>query len=482
MQAAEAALPGLVRHHRSPYRVTAGRVAGQGQEVPAQARQVSDQVFLPVTHLSARCDDHSPTGHREARHRDESGGNVTTNPPEKPDVLSEEFAQDPHKYYKIMRDHYPVLHDEASGYYFVTRYNDVARIYKDSVAFSNENYAFQMEPVIGKTLIQMSGREHAVNRHLVTPALRGNYLQELLPQVDELAKEMIDEFRHSSQIDLIEKFTKWFPINVIVKMLDLPHDDLPKFHDWYSSLMAFLANLTNDPEVHAWGMRTQRDYPAYILPIIAERRRNPGTDLISRLTQAEIEGEQFSDEQIKALIGLLLIAGGETTDKAIASTLKYLIQHPEQLAAVRADPTLATQALVETLRYHPPVQIILRTATEDIDVSGTAIPKGSVVACVNGAANRDERRFNDPDKFDIFREDVNMNQAFVGSADHIAFALGRHFCVGSLLAKREAETAINQLLQAMPDIRFAGGKEPVDAGMFTRGPERLDVEFTPVTQ
>ncbi len=406
---------------------------------------------------------------------------TTTTVPKKPNVLSEDFGRDPHKYYRIMRDHYPVLHDEVSGYYFVSRYDDVARIYKDSTGFSNENYGFQMEPVIGKTLIQMGGREHTVNRRLVTPALRGNYLNELLPEVDKLAREMIDEFRGSGRVDLVEQFTKWFPINVVVTMLDLPREDLPKFHDWYSSLMAFLSNLTNDPEIRAWGMRTQKAYPAYILPIIAERRKNPGTDLISRLTQEEIEGEQFSDEQIKALIGLLLIAGGETTDKAIASTLKYLLLHPEQLEAVKKDPSLATQALAENLRYHPPVQIILRTSTADIEVAGTVIPAGSVVACVNGAANRDERRFENPEEFNIFRKDLNTNQAFAGSADHIAFALGRHFCVGSLLAKREAEMAINQILAAMPDIRFADGVVPDDVGLFTRGPERLVVEFTPVS-
>ncbi|HVW42771.1 MAG TPA: cytochrome P450 [Amycolatopsis sp.] len=394
-----------------------------------------------------------------------------------PDVLSDEFAQDPHKYYKIMRDHYPLLHHEVSGYYFVSRYEDVARIYRDSQAFSNENYAFQMEPVIGKTVIQMSGREHTVNRKLITPALRGRYLDDLLPKVDQLATEMIAEFPAQRPVDLVESFTKWFPINVIVKMLDLPKDDLPKFHDWYSSLMAFLSNLTQDPEIHAWGMRTQRDYPAYILPIIADRRANPGDDLISRLCYTELEGERLSDEQIKALIGLLLIAGGETTDKAIASTIKHLLQHPEQLDSVRADPSLATRALVENLRYHPPVQIILRTATADVDVAGGVIPANSVVACVNGAANRDERRYSDPDRFDIFREDVSVDHAFVGSADHIAFALGRHFCVGSLLAKREAETALTQLFEKYPDIRFADGFEPKDVGLFTRGPEKLLVEL-----
>ncbi len=401
---------------------------------------------------------------------------MTTTTPAMPDVLSAEFAENPHKYYKIMRDHYPLLHHEASGYYFVSRYEDVARVYRDSDVFSNENYGFQMEPVIGRTVIQMSGREHAVNRQLITPALRGQYLNDLLPEVDKIAEEMIaklDDEAEDGVVDVVESFTKWFPINVIIRMLDLPAADLPKFHDWYSSLMAFLANLTQDPAIHEWGMRTQRDYPAYILPIIAERRQNPGDDLISRLCQTELEGETLSDEQIKALIGLLLIAGGETTDKAIASTLKHLMLNPEQLEAVKADPALATQALVENLRYHPPVQIILRTATQDVEVAGGLIPAGSVVACVNGAANRDERQYPDPDRFDIFRDDISLKSAFGGSADHIAFALGRHFCVGSLLAKREAETALNLLLAKYPDLHFPDGYEPQDAGLFTRGPESL---------
>lgn len=396
-----------------------------------------------------------------------------------PDILSPEFALDPHPYYKVMRDSYPLVHHEASGYYFLTRFADVERAYKDSEAFSNDNYRFQMEPVIGRTVIQMSGAEHTVNRSLITPVLRGRYLDSFLPRVDAIATDAIDRFRQDGKVELIEQFTKWFPINVVVEMLDLPREDLPIFHEWYSSLMAFLSNLTKDPDIHAWGMRTQKSFPAYILPIIAERRKRPGADLISRLTASEIEGENLDDEQIKALVGLLFIAGGETTDKAIATCFKNLLLNPDQLEAVRADPALAIKAIAESLRFHPPVQIILRTATVDVEVSGGVIPAGSTVGCVNGAANRDERRFDDPDRFDIFRSDLNIQSAFTGGADHIAFALGRHFCVGSLLAKREMETSINRLLEAMPDVRFAEGFTPADVGLFTRGPASLHLEFTP---
>jgi pulcherriminic acid synthase len=396
-----------------------------------------------------------------------------------PDILSAEFAFDPHPYYQVMRDHYPLLHHEASGYYFITRYEDVAHAYKDSIAFSNANYGFQMEPVIGRTVIQMAGREHSVNRQLITPALRGRYLDSFFPRVHQNAQDMISRFRGDGKVELIEQFTKWFPINVIVDMLELPHTDLPKFHNWYSSLMAYLSNLTRDPDIQEWGMRTQREYPEYILPIIAARRAQPGSDLISRLCASEIEGEMLTDEQIKALLGLLLIAGGETTDKAIASTFRNLLEHPDQLDQVRADPSLATRAIAESLRYSPPVQIILRTATSDVEVSGGTIPAGSTVGCVNGAANRDERRYADPDTFDIHRSDLTVEQAFSGAADHVAFALGRHFCVGSLLAKREMETAVTQLIEAMPDVRFAEGFTPRDVGLFTRGPSELWLEFTP---
>lgn len=396
-----------------------------------------------------------------------------------PDILSPEFALDPHPHYKIMRDHYPLLHHEASGYYFITRYDDVARAYKDSEAFSNVNYGFQMEPVIGRTVIQMGGHEHATNRALITPTLRGKQLDAFLPQVDANAEHLIDGFRHEGKAELIAQFTKWFPINVVVDMLDLPREDMPIFHNWYSSLMAFLSNLTSDPDIHAWGMKTQKEYPEYILPIIEARRRNPGVDLISRLTQAEIDGDTFSDEQIKALIGLLFIAGGETTDKAIANCIRHLMENPEQMAELRADPRLVTNAIAESLRFAPPVQIILRTATNDVEVSGGTIPAGSTVGCVNGAANRDERRFSEPDTWNMHRTDLTVEQAFSGAADHIAFALGRHFCVGSLLAKREMETSIVKLLAAMPDLRWADGFTPQDVGLFTRAPRELWVEFTP---
>ena len=398
---------------------------------------------------------------------------------EAPDILSAEFARDPYPSYRVMRDEFPLLQHPTSGHYLLSRFDDVSHAYKDAQTFSSENFAKQMEPVIGRSVIQMGGHEHSVNRKLITPALRGRYLDSYLPKVEQRASELISLFAADGEVELVEQFSKWFPINIVVDMLDIPKADLPKIQNWYSSLMAFIANVAQDPEVHAWGMRTQQEYPAYMLPIIAERRLSPGDDLISRLCATELDGEILTDEQIKALIGLLLLAGGETTDKAIAGTMSNLIQNPEQLAEVRADRSLVTQAVAENLRLNSPVQIILRTTTCEVEMAGGVIPEGSIVALMMGAANRDERRFANPDVFDLHRADLNFAQAFSGAADHVAFGGGRHFCVGSLLAKREMESSVLQLLDAMPNVRFRDGVVPSEVGFFTRGPHEMHLEFDP---
>lgn len=394
-----------------------------------------------------------------------------------PDILSPEFAADPSGFFQRMRDRYPVFRHEASGYWFLSRHDDVRRAL---VELSTKHQEWQLEPVIGRSLGAMSGREHSTHRSLVTPAFRGRELGErFLPVIAECADQLIGGFAADGHVDLVAQFTRWYPINVISTMLDLPAADHGKFRDWYSSFMAYLSNMTGDPEVAAWGRRTGREFPEYILPIIRQRRAAPGTDLLSRLCTAAIDGVQLSDDNIRSFVGLLLIAGGETTDKVIASLFRNLLDNPTQLEAVRQDRSLIESALVETLRFSPPVNIVLRTAIEDVEFCGRTIPAESTVACVVGAANRDERRFADPDVFDLHRPDGDAPAGFTGSAAHLAFGSGRHFCVGSILAKTEVVTATNKLLDVMPDMRYTPGFVPVDEGVFTRAPGSLHIEFTP---
>ncbi|MFB7482012.1 cytochrome P450 [Streptomyces anulatus] len=382
-----------------------------------------------------------------------------------------------------MRQDAPLLWHEATGSYIVSRYEDVERVFKDKEGeFTTENYDWQIEPVHGRTILQLSGREHAVRRALVAPAFRGSDLREkFLPVIERNSRELIDTFRDAGSVDLVADYATRFPVNVIADMLGLDKSDYDRFHGWYTAVIAFLGNLSGDPEVTRAGERTRVEFAEYMLPIIRERREAPGDDLLSTLCTAEVDGVRMGDEDIKAFCSLLLAAGGETTDKAIAGIFTNLLRHPEQLEAVRADRTLIPRAFAETLRYTPPVHMIMRKSATEVALGGGTVPAGSTVTCLIGAANRDEDRYRNPDAFDIFREDLTATNAFSAAADHLAFALGRHFCVGALLAKAEVEIGVGQLLDAMPGLRLADGFDPVERGVFTRGPQSLPVRFTPVS-
>jgi pulcherriminic acid synthase len=297
--------------------------------------------------------------------------------------------------------------------------------------------------------------------------------------IERNARELIEAFAADGSADLVAQFATWFPINVIVDMLGLPREDHARFHGWYTSIIGFLSNLTQDPEVAAAGLRTREELAAYMIPIIQERRENPGDDLLSALCTAEIDGTSMSDEDIKAFVSLLLAAGGETTDKAIAGVFRNLLANPDQLAAVQADRELIPAAFAETLRFTPPVHMIMRQPSADVELSGGTVAAGKTVTCLIGAANRDTERYTDADRFDVFRADLTTANAFSAAADHLAFALGRHFCVGALLAKAEIEVGVNQLLDALPDLALAEGETAEEQGLFTRGPASLRVTFTP---
>ncbi|MGW5066706.1 cytochrome P450 [Streptomyces cyaneofuscatus] len=403
--------------------------------------------------------------------------------PQVPDILSPGFEANPYQAYRLMRDEFPLFKHEATGSYVISRYDDVAYVFKDRKGeFTTENYDWQIEPVHGRTILQLSGGEHAVRRALVAPAFRGSDLREkFLPVIERNSRTLIDGFRASGSVDLVADYASRFPVNVIADMLGLDKADHTRFQGWYTAVIAFLGNLSGDPEVARAGERTRVEFAAYMLPIIRERRTNPGDDLLSTLCTAEVDGVRMSDEDVKAFCSLLLAAGGETTDKAIAGIFANLLRHPEQLEAVRADRSLIPQAFAETLRYTPPVHMIMRQAATDVELSGGTVPAGATVTCLIGAANRDESRYRDPGTFDIFRTDLTTTTAFSAAADHLAFALGRHFCVGALLAKAEVETGVGHLLDAMPDLRVADGFDPAEHGVFTRGPKTLPLRFTPVS-
>jgi pulcherriminic acid synthase len=398
--------------------------------------------------------------------------------PQPPDILSPQFAADPYPSYRVLRRHYPLHYHEGTGSWLISRYEDVERAFRDPV-FTTDNYDWQLEPVHGgRTIVQMSGHEHAVRRALVAPAFRGRELRErFLPVIERNARELIDAFRDHEQAELVDQFATRFPVNVIVDMLGLDRSDHDLFHAWYAAVVGFFANLGQDPLIAEAGLRAGAELRAYLLPVIARRRAEPGDDLLSSLCTAEIDGTRMTDQDITSFVSLLLSAGGETTDKAITGMFRNLLADPDQLAAVRADRGLVPAAFAESLRHSPPLQMIMRQTAAEVTLSCGTVPAGATVTCLIGAANRDESRYADPDAYDVFRTDLTTANAFSAAADHLAFALGRHFCVGALLAKAEVEVGANQLLDAFPDMSFADGEPPPETGVFVRGATALPLRL-----
>jgi cytochrome P450 len=194
-----------------------------------------------------------------------------------------------------------------------------------------------------------------------------------------------------------------------------------------------------------------------------------------------VEGQRLSNDEIVHFAMLMIFAGGETVEKTMATFLRNLVAHPGQLAALQADWKLFDRALAESLRFTAPTHMIPRRLRGDVTVSGGTIPAEAEVICFLASANRDERRFADADRFDIFRNDLDAESAFNTAARHAAFGMGRHFCLGAMMAKIEVEIAVKRLVGATGEVCFADGAPPPDQGLFLRGPAALSLRFAPTT-
>jgi len=423
---------------------------------------------------------------------------TTTTPPTPPLVLSDEHERDPYETYRILRAHFPVHYDESTDIWLVSRMDDLRALFKRKDVTS-ENYEFQIGQFHGRTLIEMEGKEHTSHRRLLNPFLHSGGLVDFVPKIRATAASILTPIvrREAAnvssalarsiaangrpvQFDLVSEFTAIYPITVTREMLGVPEDMHDTLVRWYENIADAISNLAQDPEPHERGMQTRAEIREFFIPLIQERRKGDGDDLVSQVARADVGGLRLTDEEICAFISLVIVAGGETTDSALASLFKLLIEHPDQLAAVYRDRGLILDAFAEQLRFAPPVHMILRMTAAEIEIGGVRIPKGAKLGMVLASANRDERKFADPERFDIHREDNNTGRAFRASADHISFADGRHFCVGNALAREEVEIAVDALLDCMAGPpRFADGFEARETGVWFRAPHRLEIAFDP---
>ncbi|MFJ6050623.1 cytochrome P450, cyclodipeptide synthase-associated [Streptomyces sp. NPDC092307] len=396
-------------------------------------------------------------------------------------VLSEDFAAAPDRYFAALRERAPVHYEPEIDSYFVSRHAHVKRVLTDHELFTTEMLQVRAEPVMrGPVLAQMTGAEHTAKRRIVVRAFTGSALQDQIHVIRANAAALMAPFLPLGRVDLVNDFGKPFAIHATLDVLGLDRKDWQQVAVWHGGVAEFITGLNLTPERRRHCVEHAEQLEAYLLPVIEERRRNPGDDLISQLCTAEFDGIAMSDRDVTALIINVLVASTEPADKTLALLFKHLIDHPEQLAQVRRDPDLLDAAIAETLRYTPPVQLIPRQAKEDTVLAGTTVPAGATVFCMIGAANRDPDAFTAPDTFDIHRPDLGTARSFTAAAQHLAFGTGLHQCVGAAFARAELETVAAMLLPLLDQVRYSPGFRYQEAGLYTRGPVALSLDFTPV--
>ncbi|SDP98952.1 cytochrome P450, partial [Lentzea jiangxiensis] len=288
-----------------------------------------------------------------------------------------------------------------------------------------------------------------------------------------LAVRTSGRIRRTGDADLVSVFCAGLSIQVMARVLGLPAEDTDLLRPWASAGMAYVSDHRQDPATLRRGLDARDDLYAYLAPQISRRRTDPGDDLLSVLCTTPVDGRLLTDDEVSGSCALLLAAGADTAGKGLALFLSNLVDHPDVLAELHADPSLIDAAWAESLRRDPPTHMVLRQTTEAVDLPSGRVPAGATVACILASANRDPRQFAEPDRFDIHRL-TNVDREFAASAGHVAFGAGRHFCLGAHLARLLGRT-VPVLLAELPGLRWSDGFTPVSTGLISRAPKELRV-------
>jgi cytochrome P450 len=371
-------------------------------------------------------------------------------------------VQQQYAWFEEMRNTQPVWFDESSGCWHVFRYEDVNTIITDSTRFSSERRqrGFGPPPTdtqagreqrSGRSIISMDPPQHRQYRNLVSPLFTPRALARLSGRIATITQELLDQVSSSGHTDIVTDIAYPLPTIVIAEMLGVPTSDRPLFKQWADGL---LSSQLNDAEFFK-PEEQQRNSPAiqrisrlfeemsdYFQIALEERRRQPREDMMSELISATVEGERLSMGDAISFCILLLLAGHVTTTNLISQAIRCFDEHPIALEQVRQDPSLMPNAIEEILRYASPVWRLVRTTTADVLIENVTIPAESLVFPWLASANRDERQFPEPQRFDITR---TPNR-------HIAFGHGIHFCVGAPLSRLETAVALPMIVEQLQNL------------------------------
>ncbi len=390
------------------------------------------------------------------------------------------FVADPYPAYEELRRDTPVRYDEATDHWLIARYEDVNRLLRDRRfgrtylhRFTHEEMGRPDPPVwhapfwdlINAGILDMEGTDHSRVRRLVSKAFTPAYVEGLRPRIERLVADLVDALAGAGEIDLLPSVAEPLPVTVIAEMLGIPDADRDLLRPWSGDICK-MYELNPSLDAQRDAVRASEEFSGYLRGLARERSERPGADLISQLAQVVDDGERLTLDELVGTCVLLLNAGHEATVNSTLLGWWTLFRHPEQLAALRADPGLARTAVDELLRFDTPLQMFERWVLEPFELHGVEIPRGAELGLLFGSANRDPAMFEAPDELRLDR-DPNP---------HLTFGAGIHFCLGAPLGRLELQTSFRALLTRFPRIEAV--EEPKwKPGYVLRGFEGLRVRL-----
>jgi len=385
--------------------------------------------------------------------------------------LAPEVMENPYPYYAYLREQAPVYWIAPLQAWALSRYADVDFALRNPQIFPSSVFTAQMLGDLNPTpevpwILDMNPPDHTRLCKLVNKGFLPRLIRALEPRVQEITRQLIASLRSRVEEDLVSALSGPLPTTVIAEMLGVEEDRLADFKRWSDDVVLGTSRPTDEAvrvRVRAGGAALR----AYFEKLIERRRTDPGEDVITALVRAEEEHDTLSSSEILGLAVLLLLAGNETTTNLIGNAVRNLLRHPVELAKVRADRTLVPSLVEEVLRYEGPVQLIPRVTAREVELEGGMIPAGATVFLLLGSANRDERKFPEPDRFDVTRN----------PQDHVGFGYGIHYCLGAPLARLEGRIALESLLFDCPPFICTREPLPQIASIIVRGVQTLPLRF-----
>ncbi|GAA0624225.1 cytochrome P450 [Kutzneria viridogrisea] len=377
---------------------------------------------------------------------------------------------DPYPLYRALREHGPLVSPDGS-LATVGSHRDCLRVLHDP-RMSNRPSLDPLPPdAPPQSFLFLDPPDHTRLRSLVSKAFTPRAVARLAPRITKIVDDALDAAAERGGMDLVEDLAAPLPITVISEWLGVPTQDGPLLRGWSEVITRALDPVgAADEQTVLASQQAGGELAAYFGELIAVRSREEGTDLLSQLVRVEERGEKLTIGELLATIGLLLVAGHETTTSLISNGLLAMLRNQVELDRLRADPSLAERAVEETLRYDAPVQLTHRLATKDTVIGSAEVPRGSMVALMLAAANRDPELHRDPDVFSLEREDTT----------HLAFSAGPHYCVGAGLARLEAAVVFRRFTARVVRPEVDESSLVYRPHINLRGPARMSLGFSAV--